>query len=350
MIKRILSLFFVCGLFFSVNLKAQSLEETLSKLSSIVGTEYVKPVISAFGSNLNSGWVSQFPSATILGFHLDIKVVAMGSFFSDDVKNFTVTDQFYFDQSQTNSILANSGITQSSPGYQAAYNQIYGQPFTVTFSGPTIIGSKYQNLVVKFPGKPSAGISAVDISMPQVKGYIPEALAKIFPTATAQVTIGTVYGTNFAVRYFPDINIGELGKFSYFGVGLIHNFGVWFPNPIPLDLAAGFFTQKLKVGSVFESNASQFGVFASKTFGFIVSITPYVGLTIETSKTTVNYNNILTGTGGVQEKATARFELEGQNSSSAVVGFNLHLAAININADYKFAKISTASAGISFGF
>ena len=186
--------------------------------------------------------------------------------------------------------------------------------------------------------------------MPLVKGYLPEALTKIFPTATAQLTVGTVYGTNVAIRYFPDVNIGDLGKFSYFGVGLIHNFGVWFPNPIPLDLTIGFFTQKLKVGTIFESNASQYGIYASKTLGVIVSFTPYIGLTVETSKTTVNYDYTLTGPGGVQQKGTANFELKGENSSSAVVGFNLHLGVININADYKLAKTKTASAGISFGF
>ncbi|MCX6168846.1 MAG: hypothetical protein NTX65_05885 [Ignavibacteriales bacterium] len=351
MSKKLLSLILILGLVFSSSFKAQSLDETLSKLSSTVGSAYVKPIISAFGSNLNSGWVSQFPSATPLSFHIDLKIVAMGSFFSDNVKTFTATDQFYFDQNQTNSILANSGITPSSPGYQNAYNQIYGQPFTVTFSGPTIIGSKDENLVVRFPGKPSVNVNAVDVQIPVVKGYLPEALQKIFPTATAQLTVGTVFGTNLAIRYFPDVNIGELGKSSYFGVGLIHNFGVWFPNPLPLDLTVGYFTQKLKVGTIFESNASQYGIYASKTLGIIVSFTPYIGLTVETSKTTVSYDYTSNQTlNGVPVKAHISVDLEGENKSSAVIGFNLHLGIVNINADYKLAKTKTVSAGISFGF
>ena len=125
MIKRILSLFVVCGLFFSVNLKAQSLQETLSKLSSTVGAQYVKPVISAFGSNLNSGWVSQVPSATRLGFYLDLKIIAMGSFFSDDVKNFIETGQFYFSQDQATAILNNTtGLAQGSPTYVLLRSQL----------------------------------------------------------------------------------------------------------------------------------------------------------------------------------------------------------------------------------
>ncbi len=352
MIKRILTLFVVYGLFFSVNLKAQSLEETLSKLSSTVGAQYVKPVISAFGSNLNSGWVSQVPSATRLGFTLDIKVVAMGSFFSDDVKNFVETGQFYFSQDQASQILNNTtGLAQGSPTYVLLRSQLQNTPMSVTFSGPTIVGKKGQDLRVIFPGQSFQGynLPATTFSLSGVSGFLDE--LPVLPTAAAQVTVGTVFGTNVAVRYLPDIDIQDLGKFSYFGAGLIHNFGVWFPNPLPLDLAVGVFTQKLKVGTIFESTATQFGIYAAKTFGIVISITPYVGLTTETSKTTVSYDYTSNQTlNGVPVKAHVNVDMEGENSSSAVIGFNLHLGIININADYKLAKTKTASAGISFGF
>ncbi len=358
MIKRIITLFVMCGLFFSVNLKAQNLDETLSKLSSTVGAAYVKPVIPAFGSNLNSGWVSQVPSASKMAFHLDFKIVAMGSFFSDDSKNFGALGTFYFTGSQVDQILSNSNLTPANMG-QSNYNDLrqgmINKQFGVTFTGPTIVGKKSDHLKIVFPSQTVTSASGNNqytvqqyfVDIPEVYGYLDE--LPILPTAAAQLTVGTVFGTNIAIRYLPDIDIQKLGKFSYFGVGFIHNFGVWFPNPIPLDLAVGFFTQKLKVGSIFESNASQFGVYASKTFGFIISITPYVGLTMETSKTTIAYDYIYP-VQGIQTTTHLSFELEGENSSSAVVGFNLHLGVVNINADYKLAKIKTASAGISFGF
>lgn len=361
MIKRILFLFVVCGLFFSVNLKAQSLEETLSNLSSTVGTAYVKPISSAFGSNLNSGWVSQFPSATHLGFHLDLKIVAMGSFFNDDSKNFGALGTFYFSGSQVDQILSNSNFTPANMG-QSNYNDLrqgmIAKQFSVTFTGPTIIGKKSDHLKIVFPSQTVTSASGNNqytvqqyfVDVPEVYGYLDE--LPLFPTAAAQLTVGTVFGTNIAVRYLPDIDIKDLGKFSFFGAGLIHNFGVWFPNPLPVDLAVGFFTQKMKVGDIFESKATQFGLYVSKTFGFIISITPYAGLTTESSKTTISYNyqsnqNI---NGVPVPPLKISFDLEGENSTSAVVGFNLHLAAININADYKLAKTKTVSAGISFGF
>ncbi len=355
MIKRILYLLVVCGLFFSVNLKAQSLEETLSKLSSTVGAQYVKPVISAFGSNLNSGWVTNAPSASKMAFHLDVKIVAMGSFFSDDVKNFSTSGQFFFDNSQIDAILNSSGYNDGTPQYNAIFSAMQNRAFDVNFSGPTIIGKKSDFLKINFPGQiitasgQSYTVSSKVIDVTQAQGFLDE--LPVLPTAAAQVTVGTIFGTNFAFRYFPDVDIKDMGKFSFWGVGLIHNPGVWFPNPIPVDFGVGFFTQKMKVGDVFESTASQFGVYASKTFGAIISFTPYVGLTIETSKTTVSYNyqSNQVVNGATVPPVKIAFEIEGENSSSAVIGFTIHLAAVNINADYKLAKTKTASAGISFG-
>ncbi|MHB8907005.1 MAG: DUF6588 family protein [Melioribacteraceae bacterium] len=355
MSKRLLSLILILGLVFSSSFKAQSLDETLSKLSSTVGSAYVKPVISAFGSNLNSGWVSQFPSQTKLGFHLDLKIVAMGSFFADDAKNFSTSGQFYFDNSQIDAILNGSGYADGTPQYNAILAAMQNRAFDVNFSGPTIIGKKSDFLKITFPGQTitasgqSYTVNSKIIDVTQVQGFLDGIPA--FPTAAAQLTVGTVFGTNVAIRYLPDIDIKDMGKFKYFGAGIIHNPGVWFPNPLPLDLTVGFFTQKLKVGDIFESKATQMGIYASKTFGIIISITPYVGLTTETSKTIVSYDYTSNQTlNGVPVKAHISMEMEGENKSSAVVGLNIHLGIVNINADYKMAKTKTASAGISFGF
>lgn len=347
--KRLLSLFVALVLIFSVQLKAQSLEETLSGLSKTAGKAYVAPVVSAFGSNLNSGWVSRVPEATLLGFYLDLKIVAMGSFFSSDVKKFTASDKFTFNDSQIDEILQRSGLKTSNPAYNSIKNEMRQTPFDVTFSGPTIIGSKKDTLRINFPGKNIQGyqVQPYNLVIKQVIGFLDELPA--FPTATAQLTLGTVFGTNVSVRYFPEVNIQDLGKFSFRGFGAIHNPGIWFPNPLPLDIGVGYFYQQLKVGDIFDSKATQFGIYASKKFGGVIAIIPYAGLTVESSKTTVRYRGSQ-NINGVSVPLNIDFDLEGENTSSAVIGFNLHLAVVNINADYKFAKTKTASAGISFGF
>ncbi|NMB81006.1 MAG: hypothetical protein GYA14_04240 [Ignavibacteria bacterium] len=357
--KRYYTFFFSVLILFSFVIKIQAqddLEKTLSRLSSSAGKAYVNPVISAFGSNLNSGWVSILPPATKLGFHLNVKVIGMGSFFSDDVKKFNAADDFFFSSSQADQILQASGYATNHPAYTTLKNELTKTTFSVNFSGPTIVGSKNDGLKVKFPGKTiSSGgqtytLNPYELSIPEVKGFLDD--LKIFPTAAVQATIGTVAGTNVSFRYFPSVNIEDLGKFTFWGVGAIHNPGAWLKNPLPVDIGVGYFMQQMKVGDIFESNASQFGLFVGKTIGAIVSISPYAGFTVESSKTTVKYNyqsNETDISGVPVPPVKVEFELEGENSTAFLVGLNIKLVAININADYKIAKTKTASAGISVG-
>lgn len=350
-----LSILLLVVFVYKSSVKAQSLEETLSNLSSTVGKAYVAPIISAFGSNLNSGWVSKLPPADMLGIHLDIKVIGMGSFFSNEVKRFSATGDFYFSETQIEQILYNSNITPNNVGqqnYNNLKNELMNTKFNVNFSGPTIVGSKNEYLKVKFPGKivQQYTVSPYELSLEEVKGFLDELPA--LPTAAVQLTAGTIAGTYVSLRYLPSVDIQDLGKFSFWGAGIIHNTGIWFKNPLPLDIAVAFFTQKLKVGDIFESTASQYGLYVGKTFGAIVSITPYGGFTLENSKTTVKYNYQSNETvNGVPVPPTKiTFEADGDNSSAFTVGLNIKLVALNINADYKIAKTKTASVGVSFGF
>lgn len=352
MLKKTIHITSLIVFVLTITVKAQDLEQTLSKLSSTAGKSYVAPIITAFGSNLNSGWVSSVPSAKKLGLYFDLKVVGMGSFFDDKSKTFSTTSKFFFNSLQAEQILSSSGISTSNPNYTAVKNEILKTELDVEFSGPTIVGSKNEFLKIVFPGKTIQGVTLAktQFNISEVKGFLDELPA--LPSFTAQVTLGTVFGTNVSVRYMPDIEIEDLGKFKFFGIGGIHNPGVWLPNPLPVDLGIGYFTQKLQVGDVFESKAEQFGVYVSKTFGMIISITPYAGIVSEKSKTTVSYEyqSNQTINGAQVPKTKISFELNGENTTGFVVGFNLHLAAININADYKLAKTKTASAGISLGF
>lgn len=335
----------------SCNIYSQNLEETLSRLSSTAGKAYVSPVISAFGSNLNSGWVSSLPSPTKFGFHIDIKVAAMGSLFSEENKKFQTSGMFFFTSSQADQILQSSGITTVNPLYSSIKDELMKTEQSVNFSGPTVIGSKNEFLKIVFPGKSIQGVNlkTTTIDIKEVKGILDE--IPIFPTAAPQLTVGTLMGTNLSIRYLPDVDLQDLGKFTFFGIGAIHNVGVWFPNPLPVDFGVGYFTQKMKVGDIFESTASQFGLYVSKTFGIIISFTPYAGIVTENSKTTVTYDyqSNQTVNGVPVPKTKINFELEGENKTGFLVGFKIHLAAVNINADYKMSKTKTASVGLSLG-
>lgn len=328
------------------------LEQTLSNLSSDAVRAYVAPAVSSFGSNLNSGWVSKLPAAIKFSLNFDLKIAAMGSFIASNEKDFSTSGTVRFTEEQAEEILNNSGYYFPDPRYVVLKNELLSRDWDVNISGPTIIGSEKENVKVFFPGDQTLGLKDYEIVIGEVKGLLDN--WKIFPSAAIQLTVGTFAGTNVSIRYLPDISKAagfhdELGKFTFWGFGFIHNPSVWLMNPLPVDFSVGLFYQKLKVGDVFESNNTQFGLYASKTFGILFSITPYAGLTFESSKTNVKYNyeyDTLSGPRAVK----IDIELEGDNSAAFLLGVGFNFASININADYKIANTNTASAGISLGF
>lgn len=355
--KKYLVLFIVgVFMFFSSFSFSQDddINNTLSNLSTAAAIPYVNPVVSAFGSNLNSGWVSKLPGNTMGSFNLDLKIVGMGSFFDDNEKTFSTSGAFRFTSSQADQLVANIIIPADRADIK---KQILSQDFNVAIGGPTIIGKKADNVKVTFAGQSfttsgrTYDISTQTFTLSDVKGFLDE--LSIMPTAAVQLGIGTFAGTNFMVRWLPDIDVKDLGKFSFWGIGALHNPAVWFDGEMPFDLAFGGFYQKLTVGTIFETKASQFGVYIGKQLGTIIAFIPYMGITTESSTTTINYDyefdEVVGGT-VVRSKSNINFELEGKNTVGFTVGASFKLAILNLNIDYKIAKLKTLSAGLNFGF
>ncbi|MHB8580209.1 MAG: DUF6588 family protein [Ignavibacteriaceae bacterium] len=336
----------------SSTVKAQNdLNSTLSHLSSGAAQAYVSPVISGFGADLNSGWVDRVTSSKLLGLDIELKIVAMGTYFSTQNQTFSTSAAFRFNSDQA------ATLTQSviNPvARQDIENQIISQDFTVGISGPTIIGDKNQYVAVNFPGHTFTSngfqynVPAQNI-VTQVNGLLGNMSA--LPLAAPQLTIGTVYGTSVSFRYLPNIQLNSnLGQLTYFGFGIQHNPAAWIGLPLPVDFSVGYFTQNLKVGSVFSSNATLFNINASKMFGTsMLNITPYVGIGFESSTVSVNYNQTIDSQVGPQQ-VNISFNLQGENTTRFTLGASFGLAIINLNVDYSFAKYNTVSAGLGFIF
>jgi len=339
-------------LFAAIPASAQTLEETLQKLSESAGKSYVAPIVSGFGANLNGGWFHRSPRAEMINFDLEFGVVAMGTFFSDEHKSFASSGVFRFTTSQAQTLAdrSNAPIQFRTD----VRNAILSQEFSVNFSGPTIAGSKNDSMKVAFPGKsiviptlpgqPTYTLPSQMFVLP-VTGLLED--ATIFPMVAPQATIGTLLGSQFTFRYLPEMEISEeIGKLKYFGWGVQHNPGVWFGEGwMPFELSASYFTQDLSVGSIFESNGTTFGVNASKRLGWgFLNLTPYVGYMIESSKMMFTYDYLIdTPAGKIPQKV--KFELEGENTSRVTVGLSFKLLLVNVNADYNFGTYNSVTAG-----
>lgn len=355
-------------------MQAQDLTGTLTKMAGDAAKGYVQPVASGFGNNLNGGWYHKAPASKIFGIDLEIGLVAMGTFTTDENKTFTANGEFKFgggfysgdlvnnptgEKSQSEEIAENISNWSfiPTPQKQSIIDKIAGLGFQVGITGPTIVGTKQDTMKLRIPqrdldidgnGTTDYTIAENTQTLDGVVGLL-DGSATI-PLAAPQFSIGTIYGTQFTFRYLPDIEISkEIGKFKYFGFGVQHNLGMWFPIPI-VDVSASFFTQNLKVGTIFESKATAFGINASKQFGFaFLNVTPYAGFSLESSTMNVTYNFEVDGPTGPQ-LIPVSFELEGENTSRLTLGLGLRILVININVDYNIGKQNSATAGLFFAF
>lgn len=342
MIKFIM--FFALVIFINISF-SQSLEETLSAITGDASKSYVAPVISAFGANLNTGWVHRSPKAKLFGIDVEISVVGMLSFFGNQSKTFSSSGMFRFDSSQA-AIIA----SDVNPAIRnAIIDSIRSRDFLVNISGPTIVGSKSDSIKVLFTGATINGqpIGAEEIVLP-VGGFLEDIPA--LPMLAPQITLGTVYGTSFSFRYLPNIKLGDLGEFKFFGFGIQHNPALFLPFELPVDVSAGFFTQSMEVGKVFKSSATIFGIYASKSFGIpLFSLEPYAGLSFESSSTEVSYDVVLSTPTGPQN-STISYTMDGENSTRFTIGTNIKLLFINLNVDYSLAKYNSLGLGVNFRF
>jgi hypothetical protein len=371
--KVILTLFMF--LFAVSNVFAQDeggdLEETLQKLSESAAKGYITPIVSAFGSNLNGGWFHSAPPPTKFGLKLEFGLVGMGTFFPEEqtYRHFSTSGTFRFDQSQATQIVQNSGLGLPALVEDALIDQMTQQDFTVGIEGATIIGASDDDIIISFSGgdvtftDPGTGLPRtetlvaydVDLGFGGLGDFLPE--VSFLPFLAPQASIGTVLGTRAVFRYIPEVDIPgvsiteDIGKFSWFGWGVQHNPGVFFPNPLPLDVSIGFFKQTLKVGTVLEANTTAYGLTVSKKLGVgLFNITPYAGYLIEKSTLHFAYDFTLDPGDPIYEQTIPiDFELEGENNSRITVGLSMKLLMFNINADYNMGNYNSVTVGIMFG-
>lgn len=337
----------------SVLAQGESLEETLQQLSEDAAQQYVSPISSAFGANLNGGWFHKVPSAVKMGLNLEVGLVAMGTSFPDDSRSFAVDGQFRFSETEARQLVSGQGY---SPLVEdALVSEITSQYFKVGISGATVTGAEDDHILIKFPGQ-SFSIGGIQYNVPTQSvdlgfgGFQDLADLKLLPLAAPQLSVGTVYGTQATFRYLPSVTLnGDLGTLKYFGYGIQHNPGVWLKNPLPVDIAFSFFTQDLKVGDLFEAKATAYGLNVGKRLGTaILNVTPYAGFMFENADMEVTYDYIVdTPAGQYSEKVN--FKLDSENKNRLILGLSLRLLAFNLNADYNVSKYKSFTAGLTFG-
>ncbi len=270
-------------------------EDAVKQISSDNVRGYVQPFVNSFGANMNSGL---YNSAEIdeIGFHLNFRIVAMGTLIGDAEKTYTAASPdppYPQDPVQTATVFGDLGTVVQGPVPGMEYH--------------------YQNGQVK---------------------------TSIVPFLSPQLTVGNVFGTQAVIRYVPIPERDNIPKVTLFGIGVRHSISRYLPT-FPADLAASAFYQTLDIGDIFSAKAFNIGAQISKTFSVA---TLYGGVQYETSSMSLSY----TYTGSAQPQRV-NIDIDGENKIRATAGLGLNLFILHLNADISVGKVTVASAGLGFG-
>jgi len=290
---------------------ASQINDQLSAYTGANAMGYLQPLANAFGADLNSG-IFRTASIPKMAPKIRLEIQVMGVFFGDDDRTFrAVTER---------------GFT----------------PVTYA-NAPTVVGSGQALIVEGDGGTAFAFPGGLDLNS--------------FALAVPQLRAGGVFGSEVILRYFAIRVAGsedsgnsssDLGKISFFGIGLKHNISQYLSPGIPVDLSAGFFWQSFSMGEndrgddLISSDAVSIGVQASKKLGTFFE--PYTGLSYDSHTMDVSYESEATGS-----TTTVDISFETETTLHLTLGFMLEFPVVKGFAEYNIASQSSFAFGLGFG-
>lgn len=348
---------FLCG--------QDDLQTSVSRLAADVAKRYVAPVVSGFGTSMNSGWFHRSPEARKFSFHMEFGLTAMGTFFKSHSRHFSASGKLRLDSAQAALITdfvynaeEFSLLTYDQKrGIQSALiQQILGTYAEVHLEGATAIGGRKDSIRVRYDGvalnytDPLTGETrTIDIASGGGEFVLPVAGLNLPAVGwyAYQLSVGTVYGTQVTFRFFPSRKAGALGTMKYGGIGIQHNPAIWTRKKLPIETAIAITSQKMTIGRSFEMTATAIGLTASKQFGWrFLHVAPYAGVMAESSQMRLRYDFV--NSDGETEKIDIR--VKGDNPTRLTVGVSLRALLANLNVDYSLARYHALSAGLTLSF
>lgn len=334
--------------------------------ANILLQEYLRPLGSGFGADLNSGWVNSGRPYKTLGF--DIRVNAAFSIVPMGDRAFNL-DDFDFQNIERVGGPAESqtAFGEDIPGSEVGIfgtNPLTGQREEITrFTMPS---------GVKIP-------------------YIPNS---VVPAPMIQATVGIIKDTNISLRVTPSVNVDDL-SLNLFGVGVRHGLNQWLPGgallPVDLSVQAGYTKLTSNYGLDLQPDTGQdiYNPFSGTpaiwndqkidfeatgfTGNLIVGktlpiISVYGGIGFQTSSVTIlspgsypvtSFNpdyDPLSSTEETREKIIERLDdpiniaYDGSNSVHAMAGFRIRLAVLTFSGSYTLSNYPVANVGVGISF
>jgi len=351
-----ISLISLVTIMLAVPVSAQSLEETLQDLIETNSELYLSPVVTAFGTGVNSGTFRIARPHKLLGFDLTLNASVT------TIPEAAQTFEFYIapDAEVTFPIQFPDPTIADVPVTLSLDDMYESDRTSATFFGSDSANfievdedKAYNVILSQIPSEiPTAIIEAIEADIRQgIRNNIPALPTPPgiintsgFPMIMPQFGLGLPFGIELTLRGIPSIEIDSATTFSFFGYGGKIGLNQFVPT-IPLvfpSFSLGYYATNLSLGDVVELNNSIITLQASKSVPFL---TLYGGIGIENSSMDVNYTF---EAGGPVEDIS--FSIEGDNKMRTMIGVRLKLALLSINADINKGEYDAYNFGIGLTF
>ncbi|WP_428655043.1 DUF6588 family protein [Runella sp.] len=273
---------------------AQKADEIISSYTGANASGYLQPLADVLTSTFNTGHIHK--TSVDSGFHFYIGLTAFSTWFTDDKSR-------YFMGTTPNGFL---------PVQEVRAPTILGPREIVTVNGMN--GTSYT-----FP----AGLGTKSVLL-----------------AVPQITIGSILGTEFNVRFFGYDFGGDFGKLQFLGGGVRHDIGRYFLKNSRFRISAEYCYQKLNVGNYADLTTHKAGVYAGQQ-GKLFNYYAYVGY--QNGAMNIDYQ-------GSSDASPVHIPLTNKNPLLLAAGMGVRLWIFRLNVHGSFIRpvVAAASLGLSF--
>ena len=316
----------------------QLLESSLEDANKLMEA-YTNPFMTGFGTGLGSGWYNTAKAHKTLGFDLGFTV---GLAYVPD-------EDLFYDVSSLG--LNNTSVASDNPfGNQAP--TIFGPDQEPRFEYTYTDDNTGLSVTEQFVGPPGTGIED-------------EVGFAAAPVIIPQLGIGIVKNTDLKIRWLPEIDLGDDGKFKMFGIGIMHDVKQHIPGiklaPFDLSVLVAFTDVTTTVDlsdSADPSTANQSGLFDVNTWTFqalaskkFSVLTLYGGLGFNRVRSELKLLGDYTVNDDAGNETTISDPIDLDFKSGGArftAGMRLKLAIVTLHADYTFQKYNVLSVGFGF--
>jgi len=302
-------------------------QEKLEQFGKDNGIVYVKPLVTAFGTTMNTGL---FNTANVLKpFAFGLNVNMMLAFVPDEDKTFTA-------------IRPDLYIVNPIDTTQVIYLYTDEELESATVFGEDGADFVHNPLLDDIPGLDA---SQLDLSLPN------GANLPAVPFLMPQFNLGLPFGNEIMIRGFPKVEISkDIGDLGFWGVGLKHSVSQYIPL-IPIDVAIQAAYQNLYVGDILTFSNFNANLEVSKK---LLMWTLYTGVGYDITNVSAEYDYTFQTLNQDNEIVSIdkkiKFDVDGENEMRATIGIRYSLLLLKLYADYTISKYSVFNAGIGVSF